>query len=196
MSDNIAVFIDRDGTITKEVGYVNHPSRLELLPNSAEAISLLNRYGLKAIVTTNQAGVARGYFPEHRIHETHQRLTELLNKSGAHLDAIYYCPHHPHAGDNPQYHRDCNCRKPNPGMLLQAKDDFDLDLAKCYVIGDKISDVEVAHRVKAKGIFVLTGYGLGSYEYDRASWPVEPDHISEDLLYAVQWIISDLEHSR
>ncbi|NLV91779.1 MAG: HAD family hydrolase [Firmicutes bacterium] len=187
-----AVFMDRDGTITKEVGYVNHPSRLELLPNSAEAIRLLNQHGLLAIVATNQAGVARGYFPEERIHQTHQRLEDLLAAEGAKLDAIYYCPHHPRVGEG-SYRQECQCRKPNPGMLLQAQEELDVDLSRSYMIGDKITDVEVAHRVGAKGIFVLTGYGLGSYEYERDSWTVKPDYICDDLLAAVQWILQDSE---
>ncbi len=191
MLRQVAVFMDRDGTVTKEVGYVNHPSRLELLPNSAEAIGLLNKHGIKAILATNQAGVARGYFPEIRIQETHARLTSLLSESGAYLDAIYYCPHHPSTGEG-QYRQKCACRKPEPGMLLQARDEFGLDLTKCYVIGDKISDVQTAHKVGAKGILVLTGYGLGAYEYDRDTWPTQPDAIADDLLAAMHWILADL----
>ncbi len=190
-----AVFMDRDGTITREVGYVNHPSRLELLPTSAEAIRLLNQNQVKAIVATNQAGVARGYFPEERITQTHSRLQELLSQQGAYLDAIYYCPHHPSVGEEP-YRQRCSCRKPEPGMLLQAQQDLGVDLTKSYMIGDKISDIEVAHRVGAKGIFVLTGYGLGGYEYEQDRWTVQPDQVCADLLAAVHWILQDIAADR
>lgn len=177
---DIAVFMDRDGTISEEVGYINHPDRLKLLKRSSKAIRLLNKNKIRAVVVTNQAGVGRGYFKEKMISVVHKKMEAMLAKDGVFLDAIYYCPHHPK--DN------CNCRKPKPGMMLQAKEKFGLDLTKCYVIGDKYSDVEYAHQVGAKGILVLTGYGKGAYEFEKEQWSKGPDFVASDLYDAVEWI--------
>ncbi|ADL11772.1 D-glycero-alpha-D-manno-heptose-1,7-bisphosphate 7-phosphatase [Acetohalobium arabaticum] len=187
---DIAVFMDRDGTVSKEIGYVNHGDRFELLPRTSAAVKLLNNVGIKAILATNQAGVARGYFPEERINEVHDKLKQLLAEDEAYLDAIYYCKHHPDVGEG-EYNKDCNCRKPKPGMLKEAAKDFDLDLEESYMIGDKISDIEMAKRVGATGILVLTGYGQGVYEYEQQDWPVEPDYIADDLFDAVDWILKE-----
>ncbi len=184
------VFLDRDGTLTEEVGYVNHPSRLSLIPGAAEGVRLLNAAGVPAILATNQAGVARGYFTEDLVKEVLARLGSLLAAQGAHLDAMYYCPHHPKVGPEP-YRRACDCRKPRPGMLLRGAEEFGLDMARCYVVGDKISDVGFAHSVGAKGVMVLTGYGLGEYTYQRQDWTVQPDHLAEDLVSAATWILAD-----
>ncbi len=185
---NRAIFMDRDGTISYEVGYVNHPSRYKIFPFSGRAIQLINASPFLAIVVTNQAGVARGYFTEDLIPVVHEKLKEQLAEEGAYLDAIYYCPHHPN-GTVKEYAIDCPCRKPNPGLLFKAKEDFNIDLEHSYVIGDKISDVELAKRVGATGVMVLTGYGLGEYTYQREQWKVEPDFIAENLLEAVEWIL-------
>jgi D-glycero-D-manno-heptose 1,7-bisphosphate phosphatase len=183
-----AVFFDRDGTLTEEVGYVNHPERLALLPGAAEAVAALNRAGVPAILATNQAGVARGYFTEDLVKEVLGRLEGLLLALGARLDALYYCPHHPTAGE-PPYRQVCECRKPRPGMILKAARDLGIDPARSYVVGDKISDVVFARNAGARGILVLTGYGLGEMTYQRASWTVEPDHIAENACEAVRWIL-------
>jgi len=183
------VFFDRDGTLTREVGYVNHPSRLELLPGAAEAIRLLNNAGIPAILATNQAGVARGYFTEGLVGVVLERLEELLRNLGARLDALYYCPHHPSVGA-PPYRLDCGCRKPKPGMLLKGAEAFGLDLAQSFVVGDKISDVEFAHGAGASGVMVLTGYGLGEQAYQRESWKEQPDFLAPDVLAAVDWILA------
>ncbi|MDH3974499.1 MAG: HAD family hydrolase [Deltaproteobacteria bacterium] len=192
MDKEIAVFIDRDGTISEEIGYVNHPERFRLLPKSGEAIKMINALGLKAVVVTNQAGVARGYFPEWMIEKVHDKMEELLEKEGAKLDAIYYCPHHPKAGE-PPYRADCECRKPRTGMIDSAAEDLHIDVKKSYMIGDKITDVEFAHRVGAKGIFVKTGYGRGELELYGDTWTTTPDFIAEDLLDAVIWIRNEEE---
>ncbi len=186
-----AVFIDRDGTLSEEVGYINHVSRFRMLPRSAEAIKELNEAGIAAVVITNQAGVARGYFPEERILEVHRRMEELLAADGAKLDGIYYCPHHPTAGE-PPYRADCDCRKPKPGLLLRAAGDLNLDIPSSYMIGDKFSDVELAQTAGCKGILVLTGYGRGEWEYLRENAVPAPDFVAEDLLDAVQWILKDI----
>lgn len=184
-----AAFIDRDGTLTEEVGYVNHPKRLRLLPRSAEAIRELNAAGLAAVVTTNQTGVARGYFSEDVLHAVNDELVSQLKQAGAHLDGIYVCPHHPTEGE-PPFRARCECRKPRPGLLLRAASELGLDLAASTVVGDKPSDVLAARRVGARGVLVLTGYGLGEWEYRRDRFPVEPDHVAGDLLDAVEWILA------
>jgi len=183
-----AFFLDRDGTVSVEVGYVNHPSRLELLPRTAQAIARARAAGYLCVLVTNQAGVARGYFPESMIHETHRRLAEMLAAAGTCLDGVYYCPHHPQAGE-PPYRQSCNCRKPRPGMLLSAAGDLDIDLQTSVMVGDKISDVEMGQGQGARGILVRTGYGLGEEEYQRDTWTVTPDHIADDLLDAVTWVL-------
>ena len=159
-----AVFIDRDGTISEEVGYVNHPSRFRLFPYSAEAIRILNDSGWLAIVVTNQAGVARGYFSEDVIRKIHQQLVSALHAESARLDAIYYCAHHPSVGE-PPYRLDCDCRKPKPGLIEQAGRDFEIDMAASWIAGDRYSDVELARNAGLRSAFVLSGYGRGEWEY-------------------------------
>jgi D-glycero-D-manno-heptose 1,7-bisphosphate phosphatase len=185
-----AVFLDRDGTLNEEVGYVNHLDRFILLPRVGEAIRLLNEHGFKAVVITNQSGVARGYFPESLIRVVHQRMEDLLSKEGAHLDGIYYCPHHPDVGVAP-YRQKCHCRKPDTGLVETAVKELDVDCLKSYVVGDRGADLEFAHRIGAKGILVLTGYGKGEWEYYRDQWKVKPDYVALDLYEAVQWILTE-----
>ena len=187
---NKAVFIDRDGTINEEVGYVNHLERFFLLPRVGEAIRLLNEQGLKAVVVTNQAGVARGYFPESLVHLVHRKLEDLLEREGAYLDGIYYCPHHPDAG-MPPYRQRCRCRKPETGLVEEASRALDLDCSKSYVVGDRGNDLEFAHRIGAKGILVLTGYGKGEWAYCQDQWKVKPAWVAQDLYDAVQWILRE-----
>jgi D-glycero-D-manno-heptose 1,7-bisphosphate phosphatase len=184
-----AAFIDRDGTLTEEMGYVNHPRRLRLLPRSAEAIRQLNTAGLAAVVTTNQSGVARGYFSQDVLQAVNDELVGQLKQAGAHLDGIYVCLHHPTEGE-PPFRARCDCRKPRPGLFRRAASELGLDLAGSTVIGDKPSDILAARRVGARGVLVLTGYGLGEWEYRRARFPVEPDHVAGDLLDAVEWILA------
>ena len=188
---NVGVFIDRDGTISEEVGYINHLSRFQVYPWSAEAIRNLNLKGLKAILVTNQAGVARGYFEESLIHEVHQKLRDELKQSGAYLDAIYYCPHHPSVG-KPPYRLDCDCRKPKPGMLLRAANELEIDMKHSFVIGDRYSDIQLAQNAGIKSIFVLSGYGLGEYEFHRQDWKVQPDWVAKNLLEATEIILKQI----
>ena len=190
---NRAVFLDRDGTINEEVGYVNHIERFFLLPRVSRAIQLLNQHGWKAVVVTNQSGVARGYFPESLIHQVHQKMQELLGNEGAHLDRIYYCPHHPDIGV-PPYRQKCRCRKPATGMIEDAMKELTLDLSRSYMVGDRGVDIEFAHQIGAKAILVLTGYGKGEREYSGAQWKAKPDHVAQDLFEAVQWILLQESH--
>jgi D-glycero-D-manno-heptose 1,7-bisphosphate phosphatase len=180
--------MDRDGTISEEVGYVNHPSRYRVFPYSAEAVRLLNEAGWLAILVTNQAGVARGYFTEDVIGAVHTVLTGELEKQGARLDAIYYCAHHPTVGEHP-YRMDCDCRKPKPGLIERAVKDLDIDPAQSWMIGDRYSDIELARNAHLRSAFVLSGYGRGEWEYQRPAWKHEPDMVAEDLLEAVRKIV-------
>jgi len=186
-----AVFMDRDGTICEEVGYLDAVERLRLIPRAGAAIKLLNDRGLKSVVVTNQSGVARGFFSESRLQELHKELGRQLREEGAYLDGIYYCPHHPSEGKEP-YLKVCDCRKPASGLLLQAAVDLSLDLQSSYVIGDHDSDVECAQRVGAKGILVLTGHG-GEFLAQNESRLVSPSFIAPDLYAAVEWLIGHLE---
>ena len=189
MTSRPAVFIDRDGTLTDEVGYVNHPTRLRLLPRSAEAIRRLNAAGLPAVIVTNQAGLARGYFTEDVMKAVNDRLVAMLAEAGARLDGIYICPHHPTEGEAP-YRTRCECRKPKPGLLRRAAEDLGLDLAHSVMVGDKPSDLVPGREVGAAAVLVLTGYGRGEWEYRRETFPLKPDHVAEDLLDAVEWTLA------
>src|SRR5215467_7119897 len=183
--------MDRDGTLTDEVGYVNHPSRLRLLPRSGAAVRRLNQSDIAVVVVTNQAGIARGYFSPEVLAAVNASLVSQLKDEGAHLDGLYVCPHHPTEGE-PPYRMVCDCRKPRPGLLLRAASDLGLDLARSTLVGDKGSDLVAARAVGARGVLVLTGYGLGEWEYRRDALPVPPDHVADDLLGAADWAIERL----
>jgi D-glycero-D-manno-heptose 1,7-bisphosphate phosphatase len=179
-----AVFLDRDGTINEQMGYINHLSRFRLLPQAVPAIRRLNEAGVKVVVVTNQSGAARGYFPASLVDEVHAHLKQLLAAEGAHLDGIYACLHGPADG--------CACRKPRPTLMEQAARDLDLDLRRSYLVGDRYTDIQTAANAGVKGILVLTGYGRGEYQYLRDAQPVQPVHVAPDLEAAVQWILADL----
>jgi D-glycero-D-manno-heptose 1,7-bisphosphate phosphatase len=182
------VFLDRDGTINEEVGYLNHLDRFLLLPRSGAAIRRLNERGFKTVVITNQSGVARGYFPESLVLQVHQKMKDLLSGEGACLDGIYYCPHHPDAGGSP-YRQKCRCRKPGTGLIEKAVEELDLDLSHSYMIGDRGVDIAFGHALGVRGVLVLTGYGKGEWTYLRETWKVKPDHVASDLYEAVEWIL-------
>lgn len=190
MQKKPAVFLDRDGTINEEMGYINHPDRFRLLPGVIEAIRLLNRNDFITIIVTNQAGIARGYFTEEMLKKIHNNLRSQLQDSGVFIDAIYYCPHHPDVGKEPYRYR-CNCRKPLPGMIEKACKDFPVDLNCSYLVGDRYKDMIFAKRFSLTSVMVLTGYGQGEYQYQRESWKVQPDYIAGNLFEAVRWIIKD-----
>ena len=183
------MFMDRDGCLIEEMGYINHVSRVRILPRTPEAIRKLNVAGIPAIMATNQAGIARGYFSEGVLRAVNDELVRQLAAHGARLDAFYVCTHHPTAGA-PPFRLDCECRKPRPGMLLRAAADLDLDLGRSVMIGDKPSDVAAGQSAGAAGVLVLTGYGRGEFEHRRDAWGVKPDHVAEDLLDAVEWALA------
>jgi len=183
-----AVFMDRDGTINEQMGYINHISRFVMLPGTAEAIRLLNRHQFLAIVVSNQSGVARGYFPIELVNEMHVHMRALLKKEGAVIDGIFFCPHHP-GGIVPEFSNICDCRKPGIGLIKRASKSFDIDMKNSYMIGDRCTDIELAHRASLKGILVTTGYGLGDIKYVLPRSSFQPVHIAKELLAAVRWII-------
>lgn len=192
-----AVFLDRDGTINEDLGYIDRLEKLTLIPGTAEAIRLINRRGMKAVVVTNQSGVARGLFDEAFLGTIHAHLAGMLRREGAFLDGIYYCPHHPTEGREP-YLRSCACRKPAPGLLTRAQEELGLDPARSYMIGDMLSDIEAGTRAGVSGILVRTGHGeeavaalsvLGRNDGPAEAAAVRPAHIADNLLEAVRWIL-------
>ncbi len=187
------VFLDRDGTICEEVGYLDSVEQMKLIPRSGEAVALLNRKGFKVVVITNQAGVARGFFPEAILEDLHAQMIRLLKTEGAEVDGIYYCPHHPTDG-SPPYLRECNCRKPATGLLEKAAADLNLDLSSAFMIGDHFSDVECGQRIGAETVLLLTGHGREALA-KKESWPKPPSHIAADLYEAVQWILNRQEQT-
>jgi D-glycero-D-manno-heptose 1,7-bisphosphate phosphatase len=176
-----AVFLDRDGTIAEEVGYLNHASRFRMFPFAPNAVRRLNEAGLPVIVVTNQSGVGRGYFPESLVHTVHEMMTRELTAQGAHLDAIYYCTHVSNEA--------CGCRKPQTGMLELAAREHSLDLQRSFVVGDRLGDIQLAENAGARSILVRTGYGEGELAWHAPNWRRQPDFIAETLIDAVDWIL-------
>jgi D-glycero-D-manno-heptose 1,7-bisphosphate phosphatase len=188
-----AVFLDRDGTINEQMGYINHLSRFHLLPGVGQAIRRLNQFGLPVVVVTNQSGLARGYFPESLLAEVHAEMRRRLALEGAHIDGLYICPHHPEAKEA-RFRQACTCRKPKPGLLEQAAAEMGLDLPRSYVVGDRWSDLRCGAAVGATTILVLTGYGRGDAQYIGPGQQVQPNFVAEDLQAAVQWILNREAH--
>lgn len=185
---NKAVFLDRDGTINVEVGYLSDPDELELIPGAAEAVARLNDAGYIVVVITNQSGVARGYFTEEDVAAVNRRMVDVLRPEGARIDGIYYCPHHPEFGSD-EYRKDCECRKPNTGMVQRAVEDLDIDVSRSYVVGDHVGDVLLGINAGARSIHVLSGHGTGEREklIERGIGSV---HLACDLADAVEYILA------
>jgi D-glycero-D-manno-heptose 1,7-bisphosphate phosphatase len=180
-----AVFVDRDGTLVVERGYLSDPRDIELLPGALRAISTLNAAGFPVVVISNQSGVGRGLFPLSRVHDAMARMRGALRAGGVELDAVYFCPHRPEAG--------CSCRKPGTGLLERAADDLQLDLARSAMVGDKLIDAETARRAGALGILVRTGYGKDEEQRLAAEAEPPPDAICEDLEEAAAFILARRE---
>jgi D-glycero-D-manno-heptose 1,7-bisphosphate phosphatase len=192
MKKNAAIFLDRDGTINEEVGYLDSLKKLKLYDNTTEAIRMINESGMKTVVITNQSGVARGYFTEEFVRTVHSFIEKILGEEGAFIDEFYYCPHHPEGMG--VYRRVCSCRKPEAGMVIRASEELNIDLKCSYIIGDMLKDLQAAGRVGAKAILVRTGYGLNTIEKDLITGSadsVQPHYIAEDILDAVKWIMQD-----
>ncbi len=184
------VFLDRDGTLIEEVGYLSHLDRIVLYPWSIESVKLLNRAGFKVVVVTNQAGVARGLFDEDFIDEAHRFLDQEFGDGGATIDKFYYCPHHPEASVE-AYRCECDCRKPKAGMLWKAAQELQLELSHSFVIGDRLSDLRLGPAVGAKSVLVRTGYGETTAR--ELTDDVEVAYTAPELMTAVAWI---LRHSK
>jgi len=180
-----AVFVDRDGTLIRDVGYLSHIDQLEILPGVPEAICLLRMAGLKVVVVTNQSAIARGLLDETRLAAIHEELRCRLARKGAVLDGIYYCPHHPTEGSG-RYRVPCACRKPKPGMVERASLELGIDPSISYLVGDQGTDMELAFRIRATGIWIQT---------DRAGDEQLPRgcRIAEDLWQAALWMKDDFE---
>jgi D-glycero-D-manno-heptose 1,7-bisphosphate phosphatase len=185
-----AVFLDRDGTINVEAGYIRDLADLHLMPGAAEAIRKLNDLGVPAILATNQSGPARGYYPETWVHSLNNRVQELLQAGGASLDDMFYCPHLPD-GTVAEYTQDCRCRKPEPGMLEDAAAKHGIDLSLSYMIGDKSTDVEVGQKAGCRTVLLRSGFGerVLSGEYQ---WAVTPDFVADTIVDAIAWVVADL----
>lgn len=186
------VFLDRDGTLNVEAGYLKSIADLVLIEGAAQSVRKLNEAKVAAILVTNQSGAARRFYPESHIHDLHSRLVDLLAAEGARLDAIYYCPHLPEAIET-DYAQSCICRKPAAGMVEQAfREHPELNRQKAFVVGDKATDIELAKHCGASGVLVKTGYGQsvldGSYQ-----WTIKPDFAADTIVEAVDWILSHLE---
>lgn len=179
------VFLDRDGVLNDDRvagdGWVLTPSEMVLLPGAAEAVARLNRAGCVVIVVTNQSCVGRGLLDRAALGAIHDRLRAELARAGAHLDAIYTCPHRPDDG--------CACRKPRPGLLLRAAAERPIDFSRAVMIGDRQSDLEAAARVGCAGVLVLSGAGLASLADPSDSGP-RPVHTAADLAAAVDWVLA------
>ncbi len=184
-----AVFLDRDGTIIEEVGYLDRPERVELYPWTIDAIRALNRAGIRVVVVTNQSGIARGFFTEQALDQVHRRISDALAAGGASIDAYYYCPHHPD-GTIAEYARACDCRKPGRGLVDRAVAELGVDPHRSVTVGDRWLDVALAREIGAKGVLVRTGYG--AIEEHRAPDGLAADSVVNNLVEAVSWILLNL----
>jgi D-glycero-D-manno-heptose 1,7-bisphosphate phosphatase len=184
-----ALFLDRDGVINHEVNYLHRPEDVELIPGVAEAIHQANALEIPVIVATNQAGIARGKYGLHDLAAVGVRIDQLLGH--AKIDATYYCPHHPD-GVVSQWRLHCECRKPHPGMLLQAAHEHSIELAKSIFVGDKQSDLSAARAAGCGAVLVRTGYGA---EVERALGPDHPlyDQVFDSLMEAMPYIMARLK---
>ncbi len=178
-----AVFLDRDGVLVEEKGYVSRPDEVVLLPKAAWAVRKLSTLGLKVIIVTNQSGIGRGLFTTADYHRVMGRLYALLKEEGASVDAAYFCPHAPWAG--------CGCRKPMPGLAEQARRDFGLALGSSFLVGDKGTDMELARAVGAKGVLVRTGYGKKTEGSKKVNWEAVVDDVCEAAKIIECWLLEE-----
>ncbi len=178
-----AVFLDRDGVLVRDVDHLCREDQLRLLPGAVGALRKLNRAGWLTIIISNQAAVAKGMLSEAEMYKIGEVLSSRVVKKGARLDASYYCPHRPE-GKVLEYARRCKCRKPEPGLILKAVKEMNIDLKRSYLVGDKTGDILAGERVGVKTILVKTGYGGGD-----AKHPMHPDYVAKNLAGAVKIIL-------
>ncbi len=194
-----AIFLDRDGTLIEEIGYLHRLEDIRICPTAVEAVEKINQNGVPAIVITNQSAIARGLMGEEDLEHLHRLLGDTFREKGAQIDAFYYCPHHPEAGKG-AYTQTCSCRKPEPGLFLRAARELQLDLSTSHMIGDTLRDVEAGHRAGCQSILIKTGHGqdelllLGKEDSSNSASSnslQQPEYVAENILEAVNWI---LEH--
>ena len=178
-----AVFLDRDGTINVDPGYLGDPEKFHFLPGVVNALTRLREAGYLIFVISNQSGIARGFFRDEDLRKIHDKMTAALRAEGIALDGIYYCPHHPA--------EQCSCRKPSPALVLEASRSYDIDLRGSFFIGDRVSDIETGKNAGCSTILVLTGAGEEALRELPASR--QPDHVARDLFVAVSWILGTPE---
>ncbi len=187
MKKKRAVFLDRDGTINEDVGYPKYFKQINIFPFSFEAVRKINEAGFLAVIVTNQSGIGRGFLNEEELQAIHQKIAAAFSQHKAYFDGIYFCPHYP-LSSAPLYRKDCSCRKPNPGLALQAASELNIDLEGSYMIGDKVEDMLFARNIKASPILVLTGFGQKTLsEFKQRGIP--PVFVAQNLLEAVDWIL-------
>lgn len=185
------VFLDRDGTLNVEIGYIRKVDDLNLIEGAAKAVKKLNDNGVAAVLVTNQTGAARGYYPESHIHALNERLLMLLKSEGAFLDDVYYCPHL-EEGTVEEFSFACDCRKPAKGMVDKALGDHpEYDPSCTFVVGDKATDVELAQNCGARGVLVRTGYGEAVLKGEYQN-PVQADFEAGSIVEAVDWILAQI----
>jgi len=189
-----AVFLDRDGTMIHDADYLSRLEDLHWFPWTIDAVRALNRAEFVVCVTSNQGGVGLGKYSEAFVRRVHDEMTATLEAAGARVDGWFYCPHHPQAIVD-GLRIDCECRKPKPGMIRQAQQKLDLDLARSFVVGDKLSDVGLAGSVGARGILVRTGYGERVLAESGGSIAAAA-HVAPDLMEAVSWILRESGHPK
>ncbi|MDH5739315.1 MAG: lipopolysaccharide heptosyltransferase II [Nitrospira sp.] len=181
------IFLDRDGTLNADPGYIKSPDQLELFPGVPEALARLKQAGARLILVTNQSGVARGLLSHDDLAAVHAKLNRILDGAGASLDAIYFCPHHPNDG--------CECRKPNPGMIDQAVRERRVDLERAYLIGDHVRDIELAKRIGARSVLVTTGVVRPQESEGLKETALTPDWIAPSMTAAADWLLCDAGRS-
>lgn len=186
-----AVFLDRDGNINQDVGYPHSYDQIEIYPYSYEAVRKINQAGLLAVIVTNQSGIGRGLIKEPELWDIHARMQREFAARQALFNGIYYCPHY-QSSRIPLYDKDCRCRKPHPGMGLQAASDLGIGLPRSYMIGDKVEDIQFGLNIESKPVLVLTGYGRKSLSR-LEQLGITPAHVAQNLLDAVNWILEE-EH--
>jgi len=179
------VFLDRDGTIIEDVGYLSAPEGVRILPGAASGMKLLKKHGFLLVIITNQSGVARGYFTEDDLRAVHERMRTLLEAEGARYDDLFYCPHHVEGRVEP-YNVECDCKKPKPGMLTKAAGKYDIDLERSFLVGDSERDLEAGSRAGCRTVLVETPADAAS------GLKEEPDFFAHNLLEAAKWIVAQL----
>ena len=188
---NRAVFLDRDGTLVEERGHISSIKQVKFIRGAFAALRRLHRLGLKLVIVSNQSGIARGILTEAQVEMVNRYILEELKKRRIRIDDLRYCPHHPQRGTG-RFTRRCSCRKPSDGMIQKARKRLNVDTHKSYVMGDKLTDIEMGRKVKSKTILVLTGFGREELARQKGRFG-KPDKLAEDIADAVKWIARDFK---